>query len=202
MRNSYIIDHDRKVVIMQTPQHKDVIFDLSDLSKVTAHIGTWHANQTDEFHKKPYVYTSDGKGHSTYLHRLLTDCPKGMCVDHRNSDAMDNRQINLQIVTRAENGRLNNKAYRELRERDQCLPVVYPYVSSTNLERVDGYLHLRLSPEASEKASKNFTVARSVRYLPKRRKKISEAMKKAWSDPEIRARRIEASIGRTWKKAA
>ena len=43
-----------------------------------------------------------------YLHRLITDCPKEMVVDHINKNALDNRDENLRITTQAKN-RWNSK---------------------------------------------------------------------------------------------
>jgi len=43
-----------------------------------------------------------------YLHRVLTDCPKGLVVDHINGDGLDNRRNNLRVVTVAQNN-LNSR---------------------------------------------------------------------------------------------
>jgi hypothetical protein len=51
-----------------------------------------------------YVITTNGKGKTTYMHRLLTNAPKGMEVHHINRNGLDNRRKNLQILTPIEHG--------------------------------------------------------------------------------------------------
>lgn len=45
----------------------------------------------------------DGKKKRIYMHRLVTNCPKGMQVDHINHNMLDNRKSNLRICTHKEN---------------------------------------------------------------------------------------------------
>ena len=52
-----------------------------------------------------------GKRVSVSLHRLVTNAPKGMDVDHVNHNTLDNRKANLRICTRSENAR-NNKGHK------------------------------------------------------------------------------------------
>jgi hypothetical protein len=46
---------------------------------------------------------SKRNGRNVKMHRLVTDCPTGLVVDHINHDRLDNRLENLKVVTTAEN---------------------------------------------------------------------------------------------------
>ena len=37
------------------------------------------------------------------LHRLIMNAPKGLLVDHRNGDSLDNRRANLRLATHSQN---------------------------------------------------------------------------------------------------
>ena len=43
-----------------------------------------------------------------YMHRQITSCPKGLEVDHISHNTLDNRRINLRIVTKGQN-QMNSK---------------------------------------------------------------------------------------------
>ena len=49
-----------------------------------------------------YVYTKTSK-YVIDLHRMLTNCPKGMEVDHINANGLDNRKENLRHVHKCRN---------------------------------------------------------------------------------------------------
>lgn len=66
---------------------------------------------------KEYAYLSDDNWYLTtlgyvkrakdkaLLHRVITDCPKGKVVDHKNGDPLDNTTANLRVCTQADNSR-------------------------------------------------------------------------------------------------
>jgi len=39
------------------------------------------------------------------MHRVITNAPDGMVVDHKNGDGLDNRRVNLRVVSQADNCR-------------------------------------------------------------------------------------------------
>lgn len=54
-------------------------------------------------HKGYFCGTLNQK--KVWLHRYITNCPKGMVVDHINHDTSDNRKENLRICTPAQNAK-------------------------------------------------------------------------------------------------
>ncbi len=86
---------------MELRTSKGVVFliDDEDFDRVTPYKWT--------LHPKGYVFTrawTQGKYKTIYMHRLLTQAPPGMQVDHINGNGLDNRKENLRLVTRAQNG--------------------------------------------------------------------------------------------------
>lgn len=65
------------------------------------------------------------------LHNLIMNAPKGLVIDHKNHDTLDNRRSNLRICTRAQNNQ--NRIYKK--------PLKYKYkcVSKSNDSRFFKY---------------------------------------------------------------
>jgi hypothetical protein len=78
--------------------------DYEDIEKVSRY--TWHAIYDKTIGNYYICHRYDnkvnGKG-CIKLHRLITDCPRSLEVDHINRDTTDNRKSNLRICTRFEN---------------------------------------------------------------------------------------------------
>ena len=68
----------------------------------------WHLNERKG---KCYAATFN-EGKILYMHRLITNAPKGTIVDHRNHESLDNRKANLRFAEQWQNccnKRINTK---------------------------------------------------------------------------------------------
>lgn len=68
-----------------------------------------------------YVYTTrseQGRSVGYYLHRIITDAPVGLTVDHIDHNPLNNRQSNLRVVTHQEN--CQNRRMKSAVEGDCC----------------------------------------------------------------------------------
>ena len=70
-----------------------VLVDEQDAELVRSH--KWQVN--------PRYVMASIESRTVYLHRLIMNAPKGMCVDHINGNRLDNRRANLRLVTQAQN---------------------------------------------------------------------------------------------------
>jgi hypothetical protein len=54
------------------------------------------------YHPKNYA-TTDIKGKSERMHRIIMNAPKGMDTDHIDGDGLNNQKVNLRICSRSQN---------------------------------------------------------------------------------------------------
>lgn len=70
----------------------------------------WHAHRDKNgilFYAERY--DKKRKPHIVKMHREIMKPPKGLVVDHRNGDGLDNRRSNLRVCTTAENNEYSRK---------------------------------------------------------------------------------------------
>lgn len=83
---------------------------LGDITEVYDEFGNKTIIDTVDLHKiKPFYWYLDSRGYfsggKTSLHRFITDCPKGIVVDHINHDKTDNRRSNLKLCSQKDNNK-------------------------------------------------------------------------------------------------
>jgi len=79
---------------IQLTQNKTAIVDDEDFEIVSKY--KWHFDHG-------YARSSPKFGTKIYMHRLVTNAPKGMDVDHINGNTLDNRKANIRICSHREN---------------------------------------------------------------------------------------------------
>lgn len=93
--NDYTIDYENRIVIGRaTNTGKEFYIDLEDFDRIKEL--SWYESSVGYMHHKEH-------GEILQMHRIITNAPEGMVVDHINHNKLDNRKSNLRICTQAEN---------------------------------------------------------------------------------------------------
>lgn len=93
----------RKIVEIPLTQGKVALVDEIDFERLNKL--KWAAQKdTDTFYAvKTIAPTKTRKGFAIKMHRLILDCPKGMQIDHRDNNGLNNTRSNLRICTASQN---------------------------------------------------------------------------------------------------
>lgn len=78
------------------PGGHELLIDDSDAHLVLGR--PWHAIPA-----RDTFYAQAGDDTNVYLHRLITEAPAGLVVDHANRNGLDNRRQNLRVCTYSQN---------------------------------------------------------------------------------------------------
>jgi hypothetical protein len=97
-----------KLLMANSQEGETVLVDAADYPALTSY--RWQIlRQCRDGYTKKYVVTylydkSDWRKRTTvYLHRLLMQPGDGLVIDHINGDGLDNRRLNLRVVTKSQN---------------------------------------------------------------------------------------------------
>jgi hypothetical protein len=106
--NEYSIFEDHAEIIIANDENEwRILIDLEDVEKCKEYF--WRINSAG-------IYG----GHNVYLHRIVTDDPKGKDVVYKdNNNRLDNRKENLMVLTRSEKNKFYNDPEKFLAEREQ-----------------------------------------------------------------------------------
>jgi len=102
-----------KVAIVDDEDYDKVMEALIKYRKdgsISKKSGKWYYWESNNKYKKSYYAMNGGREKS--IHRLVTNAPKGMDVDHINGDGLDNRKANLRLCTRSQNA-MNRRLRRD-----------------------------------------------------------------------------------------
>jgi len=96
-------------------QDKEALVDDEDYEMLNEHkwyaAKDWSIKNKDKFYVQRKSPTGpNGKQKTILMHRVITNAPKGMHVDHINGNPLDNRKENLRVCTPQQNN-MNRRKY-------------------------------------------------------------------------------------------
>ena len=83
-------------------EYKGYLLQIDEEDKPILERHSWKVVDTKR--GKKYLMRSSRKG-TIYFHRIITQCPKGMEVDHKDGNGLNNQKSNLKVCSHIENNR-------------------------------------------------------------------------------------------------
>ena len=129
MKNEYKIENDICIVYIKrnNGEKLEMIIDAEDLPKLDCVPNTIFA-QWSNFTNSFYAICNTKGGYKIrkriHIHRIISNCPDNLVVDHINHDTLDNRKCNLRNVTRSENS-LNTRVYTRYNPFKNKIDVIF-----------------------------------------------------------------------------
>jgi hypothetical protein len=94
VKNNYKIKNSETIIyIISKGETFECIIDTDDLEKIKQY--SWHRGT------KGYIVYKNKE--TVYIHRLITNCPKGLFIDHIDGNPLNNKKNNLRVVTTQQN---------------------------------------------------------------------------------------------------
>ncbi len=108
MKNEYEIRGDVTAIFINSPKYGrlEVLISTDKLDLVKEFPNSWSVSlykPTESFYVYGKIFEGTKTKEKIYLHRLIMNAPKGMIVDHINHKTLDNTDLNLRVITKAQN---------------------------------------------------------------------------------------------------
>jgi len=106
MCNEYYIDGEYVLILINKKRDiwTKISIDRLEKVKMSAHIySSFYDKRGNTYYCRGVIYHKGKVHHQTFIHRIITDCPLEMEVDHKNHDTLDNTSENLRVCDRSTN---------------------------------------------------------------------------------------------------
>lgn len=122
IQKSNLYNNGKLTIVSRTHGSHVVLYDMEDETKLKEHTWSLKAHGAGVYYVRTRIPRPNGEWYvgkdgtrrrrrqkDLLLHHLIKEVPKGMCIDHRNGNPLDNRKENLLVTTR----KRNNQNYRK-----------------------------------------------------------------------------------------